>query len=232
MKRKVIMLLLSTICIGIVGCGKTSLDQESTDLNTQTSEEISSIVSLDETIENDVETEKNIETEEATTLDTEETIIENNQSEINEESLDDSNKQLLVHDENLDNIVLNEPYVMQTEYGDFSFTITEARATDWMNESGKEIVLLCYTVENQNYDPDNGSLLLLNETSFRLIDVDGNILEPWDMTMSEFGFPDFVEPGESKQQEQPYIANQSTTQIRVVFPRNGEEIADIVLPVS
>ena len=143
MKRKVIMLLLSTICIGIVGCGKTSLDQESTDLNTQTSEEISSIVSLDETIENDVETEKNIETEEATTLDTEETIIENNQSEINEESLDDSNKQLLTHDENLDEIALNEPYVMHTEYGDFSFTITEARATDWMNESGKEIALLC-----------------------------------------------------------------------------------------
>ena len=232
------MFLLSTICVGIIGCGKTSLDQETIESNILDSTEDNSIISLNGTTEENVETEKSIETEgsaetkETKILDTDETIVDNSQSEISEELLDHLEKQLIAIDENLDKIVLNEPYVMTTEYGDFSFTITGARSTDWMNESGKKIILLCYTVENKDYNPDNGSLLILNGTSFQMIDSEGKTLEPWDMTMSEFGFPDFVEPGENKQQEQPYVADQSTTQIRVVFSRNGEDIAGITLPVE
>ena len=132
----------------------------------------------------------------------------------------------------LKEIEIDKPYTVKTDEGSFSFTIHGAYRTDWDAEDGKEILVLSYEVENTDYEPENGSLLLLNANTFHMQDMDGNDLEASDSTMSENGFPDFVDPGDKKEQEQPYVADKDTDKVKVIYENNGKETAEITLEVK
>ena len=132
----------------------------------------------------------------------------------------------------LKEIEIDKPYTVKTDEGSYSFTIHGAYRTDWDAEDGKEILVLSYEVENTDYEPENGSLLLLNANTFHMQDMDGNELEASDSTMSENGFPDFVDPGDKKEQEQPYVADEDTDKVKVIYENNGKETAEITLEVK
>ena len=132
----------------------------------------------------------------------------------------------------LKKIELNKAYTVKTDDGSYSFTITGAKRVDWIDSDTEEIMLLEYTVENKDYKPSDGSLLMLNASSFKVSDTNGNAFKEWDTTLSEYGMPDFVEPGEKKKQEQPYVINKDTKKVQVVFQNKGQDEASITLDVE
>lgn len=158
-------------------------------------------------------------------------IKESQKSESNQDDSQTEKREIEL-DDNLQKIEVDKPYMIETDSGNYSFTITELKRTDWLNEEGKKVILLCYEVENKNYEPDDGSMLLINSKALRLSDADGNELESWNSTLSKLGFPDFVESGEKKVQEQPYVASESTEQVRLVYIRGEQEIADMALVIE
>ena len=132
----------------------------------------------------------------------------------------------------LKKIELNKAYTVKTDDGSYSFTITGIRRTGWMESDKEEILALEYTVENKDYAPDDGSVLMLNASSFQIQDMNGNAFKEWDTTMSEYGMPDFVEPGEKQKQEQPYVVKKGTKKVQLIFQNRTVNEAAVTLTVQ
>lgn len=219
MKKKIVIMLMVVVSLGVTGCGESTISSDKTvkkEVTKDTEKDIGEVNNIETGGEEEKEEEMKTQKESNKKV---EEKVEKQQSVIN-------------RDTNLKEIKLNEPYLMETDNGNYSFTITGVQRTDWIQEADKEIIVLDYVVENENYEPDNGSLLLLDAKAFRMEDAERNVLEAWDSTMSEFGFPDFVEVGEKKEQQQPYVTAKDTEEIRLVFEKEGEDIADMVVSVK
>lgn len=132
----------------------------------------------------------------------------------------------------LEKLEVDKLYTVKTDEGSYTFTIHSVYRTDWMSDDENEVFVLSYEVENIDYKPDNGSLLLLDANTFHMEDADGNEFEAWDSTMSENGFPDFVEAGEKKEEEQPYVALKGTKEVDIIYQNQGEEKAVLTLEVQ
>ncbi len=168
---------------------------------------------------------------------TEKSDEETKETEIQEEDATDVEVEKEVKKEKkdrsgLEKLEVDKPYIVKTDEGSYTFTIHSVYRTDWMSDDENEVFVLSYEVENIDYKPDNGSLLLLDANTFHMEDADGNEFEAWDSTMSENGFPDFVEAGEKKEEEQPYVALKGTKEVDIIYQNQGEEKAVLTLEVQ
>lgn len=143
----------------------------------------------------------------------------------------DDNKQVL------DEMKLNEFYEVNTERGAYKIMIQGAYLTDWYREDdGKQVIALKYEVENidfktgELYNGKDGCLI--DSNAFKVSDDNGYMLNPWNATMSEYGFPEITEPGFKSKEELPYVVDTVPSEISVVLYGNTGDIANITVPIE
>lgn len=143
-------------------------------------------------------------------------------------------------EQNIDGVpelILNEPFEVKTENGTYKVTVQGAMATDWYRGSDeKSVIALKYEVENVDFEI--GELLdgkdgcLIDRYAFKVSTPDGYVLDVWNSTMSEYGFPEIVEPGFKSKEELPYIVDEIPEYINVILCRGTGDIAKIKLNIE
>ncbi|MBU5480123.1 hypothetical protein [Blautia sp. MSJ-19] len=226
--KKVALLVAAALIIGALAGGAISGNLR----NDQNSEETETTKSDEETQETEEKETEETETEEAATQDSETQEADAQEEDAADDEAEKEVKKEKKDRSGLEKLEVDKPYTVKTDEGSYTFTIHSVYRTDWMSDDKNEVLVLSYEVENIDYDPDNGSLLMLNANTFHMEDADGNEFEAWDSTMSENGFPDFVEAGEKKEQEQPYVALKGTKEVDIIYQEQGEEKAVLTLEVQ
>lgn len=137
---------------------------------------------------------------------------------------------------------VNEPFLIETDKGDYTVTILQARKTDWWQRSNngdtsKTIIALAYEVENidfktgqTTYDGRDG--VLVDSSAFRVSDENGYILDMDNSSFSDYGYPEIVEVGYKSKEELPYIVDGDTSYLDVVFYRSTGDVAEIRIDVT
>ena len=77
----------------------------------------------------------------------------------------------------VEELKLNEPFKVTTEYGDYEITITGLTNTDWYmeeyNNNDKKVVLLSYEINNISFKNDNYPGVLVDSDAFKVVDNNG-----------------------------------------------------------
>lgn len=155
--------------------------------------------------------------------------MENNNDENSSKSKDLENE--------LKEMKLNEPFEVKTDNGTYHITMQGAALTDWYRENdGKNVIALKYEVENVDFKigelSDGKDGCLIDRNVFKVSTPDGYILNMWNATMSDYGFPDIVEPGFKAKEEIPYIVDEVPAYVNVIFYRNEGDVAQIKIDVT
>lgn len=81
------------------------------------------------------------------------------------------------NNESVQELKLNEPFKVTTEYGDYEITITGLTNTDWYmeeyNNNDKKVVLLSYEINNISFKNDNYPGVLVDSDAFKVVDNNG-----------------------------------------------------------
>ena len=104
------------------------------------------------------------------------TLVLNIDPSLFDETSENNNKEIAT-------MVMNEPFTVKTEDGDYILTIEGARETTERNEfSEKEVtkvVILDYTYQNISFGQESGEDLYIDEYSFQVLDDEGNVLDTY-----------------------------------------------------
>lgn len=77
-------------------------------------------------------------------------------------------------------MTLNEPFLVETDNGNYALTMESARATDERNNYSdmevEKVVYLEYSYENQTFGAQNGMDLRIDQEAFQVMDDSGNML--------------------------------------------------------
>lgn len=122
---------------------------------------------------------------------------------------------------------LNKPFNIQTEYGDYSVTITGVKKTDWWSRfqknDDKTVILLSYEVDNTSFKNDNYEGVVADGSLFSLIDEDGYNLPKSSFSYSEYPEYDVVAPGTKAKKEVPYILENDSSYVDISIKRGTPE---------
>ncbi len=118
---------------------------------------------------------------------------------------------------------LNQPITIDTEYGSYIVTITDATIKDWRERSGGSIdnlnVMLTYTVQNVNFTNSTNPGCYVGSDLFYVYDNNKNLLQTATYSY-DTKFPDVVLPGYSAEFNVCYdLVSESTEYIDVILHR-------------
>lgn len=148
----------------------------------------------------------------------------------------DDSKENNAENKKIGEMVLNEPFLVQTEYGTYNITIEGARATDERNEfsdiqAGK-VVYLDYNYENIDFGAKDGQDLYVDEYAFQVLDDDGNVLKTYPV-YDENRTPQSAPVGGKCAASVAFAIPQDSNNLNVTFVRGiNEKVAKIVVPIQ
>lgn len=132
-------------------------------------------------------------------------------------------------------MVLNQPLLVETEHGNYSLTIEGARVTGERNEfSDKEVqqvVFLDYSYENISFGETSGDDLYIDEYAFQVLDDEGNVLDTYPVYDENRTPKDTPVGGKCKASGSFGIATESKS-LNVTFKRGNQKVAKILVPIN
>lgn len=132
-------------------------------------------------------------------------------------------------------MVLNAPFKVETDNGDFNITIEGARATEERNEfSEKEVqkvVFLDYTYENISYDNKNGMNLFISDYDFQVLDDEGNVLDTYPVSDENRSSKETPVGGKCKSTAVFGVPTDSAN-LNVTFTFSNQQLGKIIVPIK
>ncbi|MBU3197498.1 DUF4878 domain-containing protein [Clostridium algidicarnis] len=132
-------------------------------------------------------------------------------------------------------IILNEPFNVQTDNGNYILTIEGARATEKRNEfsdiEAKMVVILDYTYSNISFGESLGKDLYIDEYAFQVLDDEGNVLGYYPV-YDDNRTPKEVPVGGKCKASATFGVPTESTNLNVTFTRGSEKVAKIVVPIK
>ena len=131
-------------------------------------------------------------------------------------------------------IKLKEPFEVKTEYGNYSVTINSIKTTKYRNEyedkKPKQVIVLDYTYKNESFKPDGGVKLLVDKTSFVLMDEEGNVLRTYAINTGEI--PEPIPVGGKLNATLGYAVPTDSKEIKLQYDRGNGPIGEMVVNIK
>lgn len=131
-------------------------------------------------------------------------------------------------------MVLNEPLKVETEYGDYTVTIsgaTDVSSDPIFGEDGKKAVRLAYSYTNESFEGENSDLLI-DMSAFQVVDDTGTIVNKAS-TFSNDGQPIATPIGATCNAAVFYYLENNSDNITVTFYRgNNEKLGRVIVPIK
>ncbi|EQB87899.1 hypothetical protein J2Z44_001275 [Clostridium punense] len=132
-------------------------------------------------------------------------------------------------------MVLNQPFIVETENGNYSLTIEGARATDKRNEfsgiEAKKVAFLDYTYENISFGQQSGQDLYIDGYAFQVLDDQGNVLGDYPV-YDENRDPKNTPVGGKCKASATFALPTDSSNLNVTFTRGSEKVAKIIVPIK
>ncbi|MEA5008227.1 hypothetical protein [Clostridium tyrobutyricum] len=132
---------------------------------------------------------------------------------------------------------LNQPFEVKTESGNYTLTIEGARKTDKRNSLSekkvKEVVFLDYTYDNKSFGEKDNANLLIDNTTFQVLDDEGNVLDVYPTSDENRQVLEVPAGGKCKASE-AYALDTNSKHLKVIFIRGttGEKISTITVDIK
>ncbi len=122
---------------------------------------------------------------------------------------------------------LNAPYTIDTSSGSYTLTLLGLYQTDWWerykDNSEKQVVVLHFVLENQNFKNLLSKGADLNPQGFVLFDENNNPLSQFTTLYDIFNEPELVLPGTKREFGIGYIVEEPSESYSLTFKRTNEE---------
>lgn len=132
-------------------------------------------------------------------------------------------------------MTLNEPFNVQTEYGNYTLTIEGAKATDKRNQFSEKkvtkVVMLEYSYANESFGKESGQDLLVGNTAFQVLDDEGNVLDTYPVSDENRNAKKTPAGGKSSGSV-AYELTTNSSNLNVTFVRGSEKVAKIKVPIQ
>lgn len=132
-------------------------------------------------------------------------------------------------------MILNTPFTVETENGNYNLTIEGARTTEERNEFSekevKQVVILDYNYENINFGEGNGTDLYIDEYAFQVLDDEGNVLDTYPVS-DENRIAKETPVGGKCKASATFGVNSDSKNLNVTFKRGSEKVAKIIVPIN
>lgn len=132
-------------------------------------------------------------------------------------------------------MVLNVPFKVETDNGDFNITIEGARATEERNEFSekdvKKVVFLDYNYENISYDDGSGMDLFISEYNFQVLDDEGNVLDTYPVSDENRSSKETPVGGKCKSTAAFGIPTDSAN-LNITFNFSNQKLGKIIVPIN
>ncbi len=136
----------------------------------------------------------------------------------------------------LPEMILDEPFLVTTVYGDYNLTINGVRTTAERNKNVKsdpnQVIFLDYTYENISYEKQNEVEFFLAQGDFVVTDEAGNELETYNLKDPNRMIQE-TPIGASCSASLAYALETDSKTLTVTFIRGkSREIAQIIIPIE
>lgn len=132
-------------------------------------------------------------------------------------------------------MTLNEPFNVQTEYGNYTLTIEGVKATDKRNQFSQKnvtkVVMLEYSYANVSFGKEKGQDLLIGDTAFQVLDDEGNVLDTYPVS-DENRVAKKAPVGGKSSGAVAYALTTNSSNLNVTFVRGSEKVAKITVPIK
>ena len=132
-------------------------------------------------------------------------------------------------------MTLNQPFNVQTEYGNYTLTIEGAKATDKRNQFSQKnvtkVVMLEYSYANESFGKESGQDLLIGDTAFQVLDDEGNVLDTYPVS-DENRVAKNTPVGGKCLGSVAYALTTNSSNLNVTFVRGSEKVAKIKVPIQ
>lgn len=148
---------------------------------------------------------------------------------------DSQNKKEETSNQEVKEMVLNQPFIVETDNGNYTLTIEGARATDKRNEfsdiQAKKVAMLDYTYENTSFGQQTGQDLYIDGYAFQVLDDEGNVLGDYPV-YDENRDPKNTPVGGKCKASATFAIPTDSANLNVTFTRGSEKIAKIIVPIK
>ncbi|MDR3596806.1 DUF5105 domain-containing protein [Clostridium sp.] len=132
-------------------------------------------------------------------------------------------------------MTLNEPFNIQTEYGNYTLTIEGAKVTDKRNQFSEKnvtkVVMLEYSYANESFGEKIGQDLLVDSTAFQVLDDEGNVLDTYPVN-DENRVAKNAPVGGKSSGSIAYGLTTNSSNLNVTFVRGSEKVAKVKVPIE
>ncbi|EQB87966.1 hypothetical protein J2Z44_000374 [Clostridium punense] len=148
---------------------------------------------------------------------------------------DSQNKKEETPKKEVKEMVLNQPFTVETDNGNYTLTIEGARATDKRNEfsdiQAKKVAMLDYTYENISFGQQSGQDLYIDGYAFQVLDDEGNVLGDYPV-YDENRDPKKTPVGGKCKASATFAIPTDSANLNVTFTRGSEKVAKIIVPIK
>ena len=135
----------------------------------------------------------------------------------------------------IEEMTLNTPFTVETEYGNYNLTIEGVRITDQRNQftdkNVSKVVFLDYNYENLSFGKDSNQDLYIDGYGFQVLDDDGNVLDDYPVN-DENRMPKKAPVGGKCKASAAYGISTDSKNLNVTFKRGNEKVAKIIIPIQ
>lgn len=135
----------------------------------------------------------------------------------------------------IEEMTLNTPFTVETEYGNYNLTIEGVRITDQRNQftdkNVSKVVFLDYNYENLSFGKDSNQDLYIDGYAFQALDDDGNVLDDYPVN-DENRMPKKAPVGGKCKASAAYGISTDSKNLNVTFKRGNEKVAKIIIPIQ
>ncbi|NFO55931.1 DUF4878 domain-containing protein [Clostridium botulinum] len=132
-------------------------------------------------------------------------------------------------------MILNEPFTVDTEHGTYTLTIESATATDKRNEFSEKqvtkVVMLNYTYANESFGTETNQDLYIDEFAFQVLDDEGNVLSTYPV-FDENRNPKNTPVGGKCKASVTYGIPADSVNLNVTFCRGSKKVSKIIVPIQ
>lgn len=132
-------------------------------------------------------------------------------------------------------MVLNQPFDVETENGNYTLTIEGARQTDKRNQFSdkkvNKVVILDYSYANESFGEKAGQDLYIDSFAFQVLDDEGNVLDTYPVD-DENRVPKNTPVGGKCKGSATYAVTTDSKNLNVTFVRGSQKVAKIQVPIQ
>lgn len=132
-------------------------------------------------------------------------------------------------------MTLNEPFNVETEDGNYSITMEDAKATEKRNEFSEKnvtkVAILYYSYANESFGQAIGRDLRIDSYAFQVLDDEGNVLDTYPVS-DDNNVAKGTPIGGKSLGSVAYGLTTESSNLNVTFVRGSEKVAKIKIPIK